>query len=157
MTKEEKLKKFGIEVPEGTDAKVIDQLIKQAEQAEKLQADAKKKDQQLEEAKKLAKEQEQMLLSKEAELADKADGFGTFKIGTEEFVICNPQTRLIDGQQIVTYKDLLKSPSLQKQFVKAGYGMVAPKKEWVAERKRLSALAKGNRQVETPATVKIIG
>lgn len=157
MTKDEKLKKFGIVVPEGTDAKVVDLLIKQAEDAEKLQAEGKNKDEQLKSAVELAKKQEEQLLAKEAELADKADGFGTFKVGTKEFVICNPQTRLPREQTIVTYKDLLNSPTLQKQFVESGYGMVAPKEKWVAERKRLSALAKGNRQVETPATVKIIG
>lgn len=155
MTLEEKVKKYKLVVPEGTSNEVIKVLVAQAENAAKLQADIAKKDKAIQDAADLVKKQEEALKAKESELADRVTGYGEFKYSNKAYVITCPRARKLNGE-VITAQNILDNTSLQKECITSGYGIVAPKSEWVAERQKLVNLAKLNRETEVKETIKIV-
>lgn len=155
LTREQKIAKYKITIPEGTDQTVVDLLISKYEDAEKLQAENKSQSQELAEAKELAAQQEKELLSKENDLADRVGGFGTFKHASKEYVITSPRCRMLNGD-VLTAQKILDSKTLQSKLVDMSSGVIALKSKWTAERTKLSKLAKRNREIAEKATMKIV-
>lgn len=136
-TQEQKLAEYKIEVPAGTDSKIIDLLIAQHEEKLKLEKSNAALNKTVQDSAESFKELESKLEEAESRAVNRH--FGGFTHNKKAYIITMKQARMVDAEKrtskVITAEDLKGNKGLQAQLIKIGSGMVKLKSDWEAELK----------------------
>jgi len=159
LTLDQKLAAYKIPVPADLPEDVKTLLVTKHEDALQLQKEGRQKDKDLDDAKKIATDQEAQIKANQDRVEERALGYGEFKLDGVQYVVTGPAIRRVVDiasreMEVVTAQQIIDSPVLQKAFIKGKSGIVAPREQWQKGRQRFIVINSKNQDSEAP-TVKM--